>query len=73
MADVIAMSKIVADVITTEADVIAFLIYGVGWCYCQSYVMWWQVLLPSGRCYSHCRVGDGTVADVIATGLMLLP
>ena len=30
MADVIAMSKIVADVITTEADVIAFLIYGVG-------------------------------------------
>ena len=35
--------------------------------------MRWQVLLPSGRCYSHCRVGDGTVADVIATGLMLLP
>ena len=37
------------------------------------YIMWWQVLLPIGRCYSHCRVGDGTVADVIATGLMLLP
>ena len=35
--------------------------------------MWWQVLLPSGRCYSHYRVGDGTVADNIATGLMLLP
>ena len=35
MADVIAMSKIVADVITTEADVIAFLIYGGGRCYCQ--------------------------------------
>ena len=31
------------------------------------------MLLPSGRCYSHCRVGDGTVTDVFATGLMLLP
>ena len=31
MADVIAMYEIVADVITTKADVIAFLfIYGVG-------------------------------------------
>ena len=31
MADVIAMYEIVADVITTEADVIAFFfIYGVG-------------------------------------------
>ena len=35
--------------------------------------MWWQVLLPSGKCYSNCRVGDGTVADVIVTGLMLFP
>ena len=34
--------------------------------------MWWQMLLPSGRCYSHYRVGDGTVADVITTGQMLL-
>ena len=72
MADVIAMYEIVADVITTEADVIAFYL----WCWLMLlpiYIMWWQVLLPSGRCYSHCRVGDGTLADVFATGLMLLP
>ena len=31
-------------------------------------VMWWQMLLPSGRCYGHYRVDDGTVADVITTG-----
>ena len=37
------------------------------------YVMWWQMLLPSGRCYGHCRVGDDTVADVITTGQMVLP
>ena len=36
-------------------------------------VMWWQMLLPSGRCCGHCRVGDGSVADVITTGKMLLP
>ena len=36
-------------------------------------VMWWQMLLPSGRCYGHYRVGDGTVADVISTGQMVLP
>ena len=60
----------VADVITTEADVIACYIlfyFIIGWCYCQYVadviatfgVMWWQMLLPSGRCYGHCRVGDG--------------
>ena len=82
LADVIAIYMIVVDVITTKADVIAFcIIYGVGWCYCQWVadliatfsVMWWQMLLPSGRCYGHCRVGDGTVADVITTGQMVLP
>ena len=31
------------------------------------------MLLPSGRCCGHCRVGDGTVADVITTGQMVLP
>ena len=36
-------------------------------------VMWWQMLLPSGRCYGHSRVGDGTVADVITPGQMVLP
>ena len=36
LADVIAKYMIVADVITTKADVIAFcIVYGVGWCYCQ--------------------------------------
>ena len=45
MADVIAMYVFVVDVITTEADVIAFLLF---WCW-QCYVMWWQMLLPSGR------------------------
>ena len=52
----------VVDVITTEADVIV--------CYILFYllladviatfgVMWWQMLLPSGRWNSHCRVGGG--------------
>ena len=67
----------VADVITTEADVIACYIlfyFIIGWCYSQYVadviatfgVMWWQMLLPGGRCYGHCRVGDGW-------WLMLLP
>ena len=54
----------VADVITTEADVIACYIlfyFIIGWCYCQYVadviatfgVMWWQMLLQ--------------VADVMAT------
>ena len=84
LADVIAIYMIVVDVITTKADVIAYciiLFYGVGWCYCQLvadvmatfYVMWWQMLLPSGRCYGYCGVGDGSVADVITTGEKALP
>ena len=37
------------------------------------YVMWWQMLLPSGRWNGHCRVGDGLVADVITIRQMVLP
>ena len=37
------------------------------------YVVWWQMLLPSGRWNGHCRVGDGLVADVITTRQMVLP
>ena len=58
-----------------------FIFNFIGWCYCQLvtdvmatfYVMWWQMLLPSGRWYGHYRVGDGSVADVITTGQMVLP
>ena len=46
MADVIAMSEIVAAVITTEADVIAFLFFGV-----------WLMLLPI-----LCNVVAGVIA-----------
>ena len=58
----------VVDVITTEADVIACYILFYYWLMLlpiyMTYViatffgiMWWQVLLPSGRWNSHCRVG----------------
>ena len=57
----------VVDVITTEADVIAcyilfYLLADVianicGRCYSHFFLMWWQMLLPSGRWNNHCRVG----------------
>ena len=73
---------IVVDVITTKADGIACYIILFYWlmllpisgrCYGHFYVMWWQMLLPSGRWNGHCRVGDGFVAYVITTGQMVLP
>ena len=36
-------------------------------------VMWWLVLLPSGRWNNHCRVGGIWLADVITNWQMLLP
>ena len=36
-------------------------------------VMWWLVLLPSGRWNNHCRVGGIRLADVITNWQMLLP
>ena len=36
-------------------------------------VMWWLMLLPSGRWNGHCRVGGIKLADVIANWQMLLP
>ena len=36
-------------------------------------VMWWQMLLPSGRWNGHCRVGGSLVVDVITTRQMVLP
>ena len=35
-------------------------------------VMWWLMLLPSGRWNGHCRVGGIMLADVIANWQMLL-
>ena len=84
MADVIANMS-VADVITTEADVIASYIYFIlfyywlmllpmcGRWYSHFGVMWWLMLLPSGRWNGHCRVGDIMLADVIANWQMVLP
>ena len=72
----------VVDVITTEADVIACYILFYYWlmllpicgrCYSHFGVMWWQMLLPSGRWNSHCRVDGGLVVDVITTRQMVLP
>ena len=55
-----------------------------GWCYCPFFwlmllpmcgrwyshfgVMWWLMLLPSGRWNGHCRLGGNMLADVIAKG-----
>ena len=74
LANVIAKYMTVADVITTKADVIAFVLFMVLADVIANFiVMWWQMLLPSGKCYGHYRVGDGTVADVITTGQIVLP
>ena len=79
MADVIAMcicgwcyyhwADVIAHyIIVYLADVIAILVADV----ITTVKMCWLMVLPSGRWYSHWRVEDG-VADVITTGLMLLP
>ena len=74
MADVIAIMS-VADVITTRADVIAslfcywlMLMPMCGRWYSHFCVMWWLMLLPSGRWNGHYRVGGIRLADVIAKG-----
>ena len=82
MAGVIANMS-VADVITTGADVNASYVYFIllladvianvwqmVWPLC---VMWWLMLLPSGRWNGYCRVGGIMLADVIANWQMLLP